>query len=671
MVKCFFFLFSGLEYVLSYKNILVMIDRYTIEQILATADIVEVIGEFVSLKKRGANYWGLCPFHNEKTPSFSVSRSKGIYKCFGCGRGGNVVNFIMEHEHYTYPEALKYLAGKYNIEIEEHIPTEEEKKEQQEAESLFAISAFAEKYFMQNLFDNLEGMSVGLGYFKERGYIQETLKKYHLGYCPQKGDSFAETALKKGYKKDLLIKSGLVLESAGRLKDRFVGRVIFPIYSLSGRVLGFGGRTLRKDKKTAKYVNSPESAIYHKSQVLYGLHQARKSISTIDRCYLVEGYTDVLSLVQNGIENVVASSGTALTPQQIRLIKRFTKNVTVLYDGDEAGIKASLRGIDLILEEGLSVRVVMLPEGEDPDSMAKKLGPTELEHFLKDAEEDFISFKTRLLKKEAQKDPIGRVRLVREVVQSIAAIPDNLTRTVYLKESASILQMEENILYSELNKIRRKKAEQNYRVLKSREENVLQSLPSQPQTESISLDNIEFQERALVRLLLLYGDKEEVVIGQKPRQKQVTVAKYIFDELSRDNLTIVHPVYNQIYEEYMHRFHSGEMTNTRHFVNHYDPRISKFAADLASEQYQISKIWSRHDNLIETEEMRINKIVRETVLAFKSKMVMKEILLTEAEIKKAQEEGKHEEQNQLMQKYLTLSQIKVLLSKNLGDITIL
>ncbi|NOY38590.1 MAG: DNA primase [Chlorobi bacterium] len=647
-----------------------MIDPATIERIINTADIVEVIGDFVSLRKRGANHIGLCPFHNEKTPSFTVSPTKGIFKCFGCGRGGNVVNFIMEHEHYSYPEALKYLANKYHIEIEERALTEEEIKEQHEAESLFAVTSFAEKYFMQSLYENIEGISVGLSYFKERGLLQETLKAYHLGYCPGEPDGFAQAALKKGFKKEYLVKSGLVFESGTRLKDRFSGRIIFPIHSLSGSVQGFGGRTLKKDGKTAKYVNSPESAIYHKSNILYGIYQARKAITTQGKCFLVEGYTDVLSLYQNGIQNVVASSGTALTNQQVRLIKRFTKNITILYDGDEAGVKASLRGIDIILEEGMNVRIVLLPKGEDPDSFAKTHSSSELVRFINENEEDFISFKTKLLKKEAEKDPVGRVHMVREVVSSIAVIPDNLTRSVYLKECSTLLDMEENILYAEVNKIRRKKAEQNYRTLKSQEKNILQAIPAS-QTSQPAKDNMEYQEKALVRLLLLYGLKGEITIGQKPKQKKIPVAKYIIEELKRDDLNLDHPLYRQIYEEFVHFFFSEKPVGLKHFVNHQDERISKFSADLLSDRYQISKIWSRHDNFIETEEMQLTKIVTETVLAFKSKKVMRALALTEVKIKKAQDAGDFVEENLLLEQYSALNKVKILLSKNIGEITIL
>jgi DNA primase len=425
-----------------------MIDHSTIERILDAAQIADVIQEFVPLKKRGVNLLGLCPFHNEKTPSFTVSPSKGIFKCFGCGKGGNSVNFIMEHEHLSYPEALKYLASKYHIEIEEKELTKEDIEKQNERESMLVITAYAGRQFKENLFNSDEGISVGLTYFKERGFRHDTLKKFDVGYSFENRDAFSKKAVEDGYKQEFLVKTGLSIQHEERIFDRFSGRVMFPIHSLSGQILGFGGRVLKSDPKAAKYLNSPESEIYHKSKIVYGVYQARKSITLHDRCYLVEGYTDVLSLHEADIENVVASSGTSLTQEQVRLIKRFTQNITILYDGDAAGIKASIRGIDIVLEEGLNVKIVLLPPGEDPDSYSKKVSNEEFSRYLRQNETDFIRFKTQLLLSEAQNDPVRRADLIRDIVKSIAVIPETITRTVYIKECSTLMEVSEPVLYN-------------------------------------------------------------------------------------------------------------------------------------------------------------------------------------------------------------------------------
>ncbi|OYT12656.1 MAG: DNA primase [Bacteroidetes bacterium 4572_114] len=411
-----------------------MISKETIQEIFEAAQIDEVVGEFVSLKKRGVNLLGLCPFHNEKTPSFTVSPKKGIYKCFGCGKGGNSVQFLMDHEQFTYPEALKYLAKKYNIEIEEKEQTPEEIKLLNEKESLFHVTDFAAKYFASNIFDSEQGRAIGLSYFKERGFREDTIKKFQLGYAIDAWDNFTAHAIKMGYNIDYLEKTGLTIVKGKKTYDRFRGRVIFPIQNLSGRVLGFGGRTLSSDPKSPKYVNSPESDIYHKSKVLYGINLAKNSIITNDNCFLVEGYTDVISMHMAGVENVVSSSGTSLTTDQIRLISRYTKNITILYDGDEAGIKASFRGIDMILEQGMDVKIVLFPEGEDPDSFARSHRSSEVHDFIKDKAHNFIFFKTNLLIKDAEHDPVKKAGLIKEIVGTIALIPDQIIRSVYVKE---------------------------------------------------------------------------------------------------------------------------------------------------------------------------------------------------------------------------------------------
>lgn len=438
-----------------------MIDQHTIDRIIEAANIVEVVSDFVTLRRRGVNYVGLCPFHDEKTPSFSVSPARGICKCFSCGKGGNSVHFIMEHEQVSYYEALKYLARKYNIEIQERQLSEEEKQRKSDRESMLIVNDFAQKFFTTNLLENVEGRSIGLGYFRERGFGEDIIKKFGLGYSPEKRDALAQEALKKGYKKDYLLKTGLCIESQqGVLYDRYKGRVIFPIHSLSGKVIAFGGRILKKDDKAAKYVNSPESEVYHKSDVLYGIYHAKQAIVKNDFCYLVEGYTDVLSMHQAGIENVVASSGTSLTPGQIRLIHRFTNNITVLYDGDAAGIKASLRGIDLILQEGLNIKVVLLPDGDDPDSFSKKQSAADFTAYIRAHETDFIRFKTNLLLEGAGNDPIKRATLIGDIVRSIAIIPDNILRTIYVQDCARLLSVDEKMLMREVNNIHRDKREQ-------------------------------------------------------------------------------------------------------------------------------------------------------------------------------------------------------------------
>src|SRR5512133_3207055 len=483
-----------------------MIDKPTIERILDASQIVEVVSEFVQLKKRGVNYLGLCPFHNEKTPSFTVSPAKEIFKCFGCGKVGNSVNFVMEHEHLTYPEALKYLAKKYHIEVIEKELSQEELEKQNERESLLVVSAYAARQFTENLFHTDEGISVGLTYFRERGFRQDTLKKFEVGYSFEKRDAFSKKAIEDGYKADFLVKTGLSIQHEDRYFDRFSGRVMFPIHSLSGQILGFGGRVLRTDAKTAKYLNSPESEIYHKSRILYGMYQARKTITQEDKCYMVEGGTDVMSMHEADITNVVASSGTSLTQEQVRLVKRFTQNMTILYDGDAAGIKASLRGIDLVLEEGMNVKIVLLPDGEDPDSWSKKVSNEEFLKYLSENETDFIRFKTKLLLADAGDDPVKKAELIRDIVKSIAVIPDAITRTIYIKECSTVMEVAEPVIYNEVNKLSRQK------TFRDRNEYPkLEDLPALPPViaKPVMPENISwYSERAVIRLLLKFGSTE-------------------------------------------------------------------------------------------------------------------------------------------------------------------
>ena len=606
-----------------------MIDRQTIERILDAAQIVDVVQEFVPLKKRGVNYLGLCPFHNEKTPSFTVSPSKEIFKCFGCGKAGNSVNFIMEHEHLTYPEALKYLARKYHIEVVEKELSQEEVEKQNERESLLVVTAYAARQFSENLFQSDEGISVGLSYFRERGFLQTTLKKFEVGYSFEKRDAFSKKALEDGFRQDYLVKTGLSIENEENIFDRFSGRVMFPIHSLSGQVLGFGGRILKKDAKAAKYLNSPESEIYHKSRILYGIYQARKAIMQEDRCYLVEGYTDVMSLHEVNVENVVASSGTSLTQEQVRLIKRFTPNITILYDGDAAGIKASIRGIDIVLEEGMNVKMVLLPDGEDPDSYSKKVSNEEFLRYLKEKETDFIRFKTQLLLDEAANDPVKKANLIRDIVKSIAVIPEAINRTVYMKECSSLLEINEEILYHEVNKMRQQKTFQDRNRYPGPED-----IPLPPPVihKTVKPENTtHYSENETIRLLLKFGSTEfERKIRPEDGEEEVTtVSDYIVHEITSDNLRFDDQVCSKIFEEFKFLVSQGIFAAEKQFVKHEDPAISRLSAELLSDSHELSRIWHDKQTYVETEDMKLKEIVPDVILKFKSdkiKMLIEEVM---------------------------------------------
>jgi DNA primase len=644
-----------------------MIDHATIEKILDAARIVDVVQEYVPLKKRGVNLLGLCPFHNEKTPSFTVSPSKGIFKCFGCGKGGNSVNFIMEHEHLSYPEALKYLAKKYHIEVEEKEVTKEDIEKQNERESMLVLTAYAGRVFSENLFNTDEGISVGLTYFKERGFRHDTLKKFDVGYCFERRDAFTKKALEDGYKQEFLVKTGLSIQHEEKIFDRFSGRVMFPIHSLSGQVLGFGGRILRTDPKTAKYLNSPESEIYHKSRIVYGIFQARKAITQEDRCYLVEGYTDVLSLHEVDIENVVASSGTSLTQEQVRLIKRFTQNITILYDGDEAGIKASLRGIDLVLEEGMNVKIVLLPDGEDPDSFSKKVSNEEFTRYLKEKETDFIRFKTQLLLSEAHNDPVKKANLIRDIVNSIAVIPETITRTVYIKECSTLMEVSEPVLYNEVNKLRRQKSFQDRNKYPGPEDLPVPKIPQVRQTTHEA--GTYYSEREIIRLLLKYGsDIFERKINIEDRKEVVTtIADYIVHEIVSDELSFDNSVFAKIFNDYNFHVEQGLFPGDQHFVRHPDPDISSMSADLLADSHELSNIWRNKQTYVETEVMKLKEMVPETVLKFKSdkiNILRKKIL---HQIEEASKANDNERTLALQKKYNTLSKALGKISKNLGD----
>jgi DNA primase len=641
-----------------------MIDKATIDRIFAAADIVEVIGEFVNLKKSGQNFRGLSPFKNEKTPSFFVSPSKGIFKCFSTGKGGSVVTFLMEHEKLSYPEALQYLAKKYNIEIVVREETAQEKEAKNERESLLSVNQYACQYFAEVL-HSPEGKAIGMSYFIERGFREDTIHKFQLGYAREEKNAFTRTAVDKGYKLDYLVKTGLSLQRENFSFDRFHGRVIFPIQGLSGQILGFAGRIMRADEKIAKYINSPESEIYHKSDVLYGLYYARQAVLKNDKCYLVEGYTDVISMHQAGIENVVASSGTSLTLNQIRLIKRFTHNVTILYDGDEAGIKASVRGIDLLLEEGLNVRVVLLPQGEDPDSFARKHNSNEFTGFILTHETDFITFKTNLLKNEAQKDPLKKASLITEIVRSIAVIPESIVRSVYIRECSRLLDTDEKLLYTETARYRRNKFDQKIKQADLRDFNTpTESLPS---VKFEALPDQYMAEREVMRLLLLYPQQRFALPTADGPEFETSVSSYILHEIEHDELEFHHPLYCRLYADIAACIKKSGTLTEQHFINNPDESLAQTVVDLITSAYDLSRIWRRRENYIETEEMRLKEIVPEAILAFKNEKVLKLIKETETELRHAQEQ-QNEERIQLLQlKFIVLNNLKINISKGLGD----
>lgn len=642
-----------------------MIDRQTIDRIFDAADIVDVISDFVSLRKAGQNFKGFSPWTNEKTPSFFVSPSKGIFKDFSSGKGGNVVGFLMEHEKLTYPEALRYLAKKYNIEISEQEPTPEEIELHNERESLLAINSFAQKNFTQNLYDQMEGQSVALAYFKERGFRENIIKKFQLGYCLEQKDAFTRESQKKGYKLDLVVKTGLVIQKENTYFDRFNGRIMFPIHGLSGNIVGFGGRTLRRDDKIAKYINSPESDIYQKSRVLYGLYFAKQAIVKEDKCYMVEGYTDVLAMHQAGIENNVASSGTSLTVEQIRLVKRFTPNVTIIFDGDEAGIKASLRGIDLVLEEGLNVKVVLLPEGEDPDSWSKKLSSKEFLEYIKKEEKDFISFKTRLLLAEAVNDPVKKAELINDVIRSISVIPDTVTRSVYIKECSKLLDTEERILYSQVYRLRRKRAEDRFNQY-AREERI--RFQSAPIPSFVRQVYSEPQEKILIRFLIQFGNERLFEIhDEQAGIEYISVAEYIINEILNDELEFKNLLYRKVFEEVHEFIKRGEVIDIKYFINHKDEQVSKLAVDLLSSPYELSKLHRKKGAFVETEDMLLKKNIPKAIIEYKRKILETAQKEKEDEIRKAQEQTAHEEKvNQIMQQYITITSLINTISKEKG-----
>ena len=666
-----------------------MIDQATIDRILDAAQIVEVVSDFVTLRKRGVNYVGLCPFHNEKTPSFSVSPSKGLCKCFSCGKGGNAVHFIMEHEQMSYPEALRYLAKKYNIEIKERELTNEEKEVQSNRESMFIVNNFARDYFQNILKNHVDGRSIGLAYFRQRGFRDDIIDKFQLGFSTEGRDALAQEALRKGFKQEFLVKTGLCYETDDhKLRDRFWGRVMFPVHTLSGKVVAFGGRVLStENKKLAMYVNSPESEIYHKSNELYGIYFAKQAIVKQDRCFLVEGYTDVISMHQSGVENVVASSGTSLTPGQIRLIHRFTNNITVLYDGDMAGIKASIRGIDMLLEEGMNIKVCLLPDGDDPDSFARKHNATEFQNFIQEHETDFIRFKAQLLMEDAGKDPMKRAELINDIVRSIAVIPEAIVRDVYIKECGQLLRIEDKLLVSEVAKRRELQAEKGNKPIASNNAPTPQpgEMPPPFPPEEMEADTYqsfipqegkegqEFYkyERLIIQMIVRYGEKVMCnLTDEEGNEVPVTVVEYVINDLKEDELAFHNPLHRRILSEASEHIHDQEFASERFFVAHPDPKISTIATELASDRYQLSKYHSKTQKLV-TDEERLYEMVPMLMINFKNAIVAEELKHIMYALQDPSIANDNAQCDAVMQRYKEMKEIQNLMAKRLGDRVVL
>lgn len=648
-----------------------MIDHATIERIIDAAHISDVVSEFVTLKKRGVNQLGLCPFHNEKTPSFTVSPAKGIFKCFGCGKGGNSVNFIMELEQLSYPDALRWLAKKFHIEIEEKEESQEEKALKDERESMMIVSAFAQKYFSRFLLKENEGRTIGLSYLRERGIREDIITKFELGYCPDGKDTFTQAAQREGYKMDFLEKTGLTIRRDDWIRDRFGGRVIFPVHNVAGRVIAFGGRTLTNDKKVAKYLNSPESEIYHKGRTLYGIYQAKRQMTNQDKCYLVEGYTDVLSFHMAGIENVVASSGTSLTIDQIRLIRRFTPNITIIYDGDDAGIKASLRGIDMVLEEGINVKVLPLPRGEDPDTFARSMSASQLAEYIKTNETDFIKFKTQLLMGTVENDPVSKARLINEIVKSISVIPDNITRTIYIKECSRLMDVQEEVLYTEIRKIQNKQSEDQTR----KDIQALQvqaAKPVAPATEKKVSNPFETEERELLRILLKYFHQDVFEIEDEETKEIHTysVGVYVLSELQNDGLVSVNPIVQTMIAAMEQNVDNKDFDPVKYFTQYPDQNVSQYTSSLLAEKYIESKRWSKSGAFIESEQELLYVLVPKLIQEYKLKNVKVLLKKIENQINEANKNNDTEKFLEYMTQFQNLKRVMKELSEQLGFRTI-
>ena len=699
-----------------------MIDQATIDRIMDAAQIADVVSEFVTLRRRGVNLVGLCPFHDDKTPSFYVSPAKGVCKCFSCGKGGNVVHFIMEHEQLNYYEALKWLAKKYGIEVKERELSNEEKLAQSMRESLFLVNSFANNYFQDILHNHRDGQAIGMSYFRQRGFRDDIIKKFQLGFSTESRDALFQEAKKKGFNTDYLVKTGLCYtRDDGQVRDRFWGRVIFPVHTLSGKVVAFGGRVLNTaDKKVAKYVNSPESEIYHKSRELYGIYFAKQAIVKQDKCFLVEGYTDVISMHQAGVENVVASSGTALTSGQIRMIHRFTNNITVLYDGDWAGIKASLRGIDMLLEEGMNIKVMLLPDGEDPDSFARKHNATEFQEYIAAHEVDFIRFKTNLLMNDAKGDPYKRSEVIKDIVKSISVIPEAIVRSEYIKECSQMLHVEERILVSEVAKLKKEKEEAQAKSAQRENARATQAGAETPQAtehtegairgaepgntapateddayyaalaagheeapsplavrtgeqESSSLElNLNNgaanplypKERLIVQQLIRHGEK--VMFIDEETKEEVTVTEYVASDLESDEITLSTPLFDKVLQELKQHAREVGFTAERYFVNHADPALSRLAADLIEEKYQLSKYHSKTQTIISDDD-RLAELMIHLMVDYKHSLIEIELKDTLDQLRQPDVMADAEKCEEVMSRYKMLVEIKQKMAKHLGD----
>ena len=636
--------------------------------------VEEVIGDFVQLKRAGSNYKGLSPFSNERTPSFMVSPVKQIWKDFSSGKGGNAIAFLMEHEHFTYPEAIRYLAKKYHIEIEENEQSTEEKAQADERESLYIVSEYAQQYFQDTLFNTEAGKAIGMTYFKERGFTEETIQKFRLGFSPDEWTAFTDNALAKGYQLEFLEKTGLTIVNGDRKFDRFKGRVMFPIHSMSGRVLGFGGRILTNDKKQAKYLNSPESEIYHKSKVLYGIFFAKQAIAKADNCYLVEGYTDVIQMHQKGIENVVASSGTALTQDQIRLIHRLTPNITVLYDGDAAGLRASIRGVDLILEQGMNVKVCTFPEGDDPDSFARKTAYEDLVLYLENNATDFIRFKASLLMQEAQNDPIKKAETIRDMVESISKIPDLIKREVYVRECATIMDISEQVLFSTLAQILKKDFYEGQKV-ERKQKAAMQVVQTPEEAQKRTVNRLEILEYDLIKNLLLYGNRECVftdtilveeedgTLKEEQIQQTLKVYEKIFLELQEDEIELANPDFKQIYELLMGKLSENPNYDVNRIANELPIELSeKVSGMLLDDENNQLHDWSKRDIVPKAKDAHLETIVGDIILNIRSLLVHHLIQSLTQQMAQANEEEKKE----LLENVMNYIQLQKLLAKRLN-----
>jgi len=649
-----------------------LISKSTIDKVFDISRVEEVIGDYVQLKKSGSNFKGLSPFTEERTPSFMVSPVKQIWKDFSSGKGGNVVAFLMEHEHYTYPEAIKHLAKRYNIEIEETEQSSEEKEKASERESMYLVNEFAKTFFVNQMLQTDEGKSVGLSYFKNRGFTSETIEKFDLGYSPDEWQAFTDKALEKAYKLEFLEKTGLTIVKGEKRFDRFKGRVMFPIHSMSGRVLGFGGRILTNDKKQAKYLNSPESEVYHKSKVLYGLYQAKQAIAKADTCYLVEGYTDVIQFNQSGIENVVASSGTALTPEQIRLIRRLTNNITVLFDGDAAGLRASIRGIDLILEQGLNVKVCLFPEGEDPDSFAKAHTQEDLQTYLDDNAQDFIRFKASLLLEDADKDPVKKAEVVRDIVNSISKIPDQITQEIYVQTCSNLLDVSEEVLFSTLAQIQTKNRKETRRNTKQHPLEIVKE--SQEAVTTPKVDHQYVLERSIIQLLLRYGSEKAYFIdvdydfeADKPIdiKREYVVYEKIYTELQEDEIEFSNPVFKELYDQIIEEFTKEGSLKVDAFVNHLQPELAQEVTSILmeNEKNQLHD-WKRQEIFVLDKSVLDPREVMETILNLRRYLIRKKV----QDLSEIIKEQKEDVNTDLMRETMEYNGLEVLISNKLNRV---